>query len=194
MNKIGWQNTNGLESKSYICSFCGNPLASTVGWKGTVGDLQAFILICHHCTRPTFMDFDGEQIPNVKFGGDVQDISDSLVLQIYDEARKVMSVGGHTAAVLCCRKLLMHIAVDKGADKGKNFVYYVEYLSGKNYVPPDAKDWVDLIRKSGNEATHEIVIKGREDAEDIISFVEMILKLVYEFPAKVKRKSTPITS
>ena len=99
-----------------------------------------------------------------------------------------MSVSSHTAAVLCCRKLLMNIAVSKGAKEGLQFIKYVEFLSDNHYVPPDAKDWVDHIRKKGNEATHEIAIMKREDAEEIISFVEMILRLVYEFPARVKKK------
>jgi hypothetical protein len=53
------------------------------------------------------------------------------------------------------------------------------------YVPPDGKGWVDHIRKKGNEATHEIALMTAADAEELISFVEMLLKFVYEFPARV---------
>jgi len=73
-----------------------------------------------------------------------------------------MKQNAFTATVLCCRKLLMHIGVEKGAEKGKNFIEYVEFLSSKNYIPPDGKEWVDHIRKKGNEANHEIVIMGAE--------------------------------
>lgn len=89
--------------------------------------------------------------------------------------------------MLCCRKLLMHIAVGKGADEGRNFVEYVEYLSSKGYVPPDAKNWVDHIRTKGNEANHQIVIMSEEAARDLMAFAEMLLKLVYEFPAASKK-------
>jgi hypothetical protein len=85
----------------------------------------------------------------------------------------------------------MHIAVAKGADEGKKFIEYVEYLSAKGYVPPDAKSWVDHIRTKGNEANHEIVIMSEEAAKDLIAFVEMLLKLVYEFPAASKKYSQP---
>jgi hypothetical protein len=81
----------------------------------------------------------------------------------------------------------MHIAVAKGDKPGKNFIEYVEYLSTKGYVPPDAKTWVDHIRTKGNEANHEIVIMSEEEAKDLISFAEMLLKLVYEFPASSKK-------
>ncbi|MCA0423195.1 MAG: DUF4145 domain-containing protein, partial [Proteobacteria bacterium] len=77
--------------------------------------------------------------------------------------------------------------VSKGADAGKNFVEYVEYLASKGYVPPDAKDWVDHIRTKGNEANHEIVVMSQEEAKDLLSFVEMLLKLVFEFPAASKK-------
>jgi len=47
---------------------------------------------------------------------------------------------------------------------------------------------VDHIREKGNEATHEILLMSREDAEDLIEFTEMLLRVVYEFPAKVKSR------
>lgn len=122
-------------------------------------------------------------------GAVVTDISEASVEQLYEEARRATASGCYTAAVLCCRKLLMHIAVAKDAPTGGNFVSYVEYLSEKHYVPPDAKDWVDHIRKRGNEANHEINMMKEPDAAELIAFVEMLLKLVYEFPAAMKKKT-----
>jgi hypothetical protein len=52
-------------------------------------------------------------------------------------------------------------------------------------VPPNGKGWVDHIRKKGNEATHEIVLMKKDDALELISFAEMLLKFIYEFPAQV---------
>ena len=85
----------------------------------------------------------------------------------------------------------MHIAVAKGAQAGESFLSYVQYLADKNYVPPDARPWVDHIRAKGNEANHQIAIMKREDAEELIAFCEMLLKIIYEFPAAVKRRTTP---
>ena len=79
----------------------------------------------------------------------------------------------------------MNIAVSQGATPGLKFIEYVEYLSQNGYVPPKGKGWVDHIRKKGNEATHEIALMTKEDANDLISFSEMLLKFIYEFPAKI---------
>jgi len=80
----------------------------------------------------------------------------------------------------------MNIAVDKDASTGKSFMEYVDYLATHHYVPPGGEEWVGHIRDKGNEATHEIRLMSKEDAETLIEFTEMLLKFVYEFPAKVK--------
>jgi hypothetical protein len=83
---------------------------------------------CHKCLRPTYFDSSGEQIPGAVFGGPVKEVTDRSVLDLYEEARKTTGANAFTATVLCCRKLLMHIAVSKGADEGKSFAHYVYYL------------------------------------------------------------------
>jgi hypothetical protein len=87
----------------------------------------------------------------------------------------------------------MHIAVEKGASTGKSFLEYVEFLAQQNYVPPNGKGWVDYIRKKGNEANHEIKVMSSEDAADLITFLEMLLKFIYEFPAKVQPPPAPVS-
>jgi Domain of unknown function (DUF4145) len=81
--------------------------------------------------------------------------------------------------------MLMNIAVQQGADEGLKFIEYVTYLSDKGYVPPDGKHWVDHIRKKGNEATHEIAVMGEKEARELLAFIEMLLRFVYEFPKMV---------
>jgi len=124
-------------------------------------------------------------------GAAVDDISDVDVAALYEEARNAFAANSYTAAVLACRKLLMHIAVAKGAKPDGSFVSYVQYLSDHHYVPPDARAWVDHIRNKGNEANHEIVMMSRADAEELISFVAMLLKIIFEFPAAVQRRTQP---
>lgn len=110
------------------------------------------------------------------------------VEELYLQARNCMSVNAYTAAVLCCRKLLMNIAVSKGAKEGENFFKYIEYLSSSGYIPPDGKAWVDQIRLKGNEATHQIAIMEKDDAETLLDFSGMLLKFIYEFPQMIKVK------
>ena len=81
----------------------------------------------------------------------------------------------------------MNLAVGKNAKVGETFAYYVSYLADEGYVPPDGKDWVDHIRRKGNEANHEIVSMSRDDAKDLIIFIEMLLKFMYEFPNMIPK-------
>ena len=152
--KISWERVDNLDSKTYVCAHRGKPLASEKGIRGTTikpvlgtgAHGRAFIYICHNCTRPTFFEHTDEQILGIPYG-EVNGITDRSVEHLYNEVRQASTSNCHTAAVLCCRKLLMHIVVSKGAETNKSFADYVDYLSDKNYVPPDAKDWVDHIRK-----------------------------------------------
>jgi hypothetical protein len=192
---LAWQNIQTLNSRSYKCGYCGNPLASDKAYYAYDPNVSttpiAFIYLCHHCFQPTFFDPNGKQTPGVVHGDDVSDVDDSSVKDLYDEARRCTGAGAFTAAVLACRKLLMHIAVSTGAEEGKQFIYYVQYLSDNNYIPPGAKGWVDHIRAKGNEANHQIVIMREDNAKDLLAFIEMLLKIIYEFPANIRRKTTP---
>jgi hypothetical protein len=112
----------------------------------------------------------------------------SDVEAMYEEARACTGANAHTAAVLICRKLLMHIAVAEGAKPGLSFRDYVDYLAANNYLPPRGRDWVDHVRDKGNEANHEIVKMKKEDAQTLIGFLQMLLIFLYEFPSQVAPK------
>jgi hypothetical protein len=152
---------------------------------------NGYIFICHFCHSPTFFDAKSKQTPGASYGNAVSHIPDSTVEALYDESRDCMKVSAYTAAILCCRKLLMNIAVSRGAQQNLKFIDYVNYLSDQGYVPPNGKAWVDHIRSKGNEATHEIKIMNKDDAEDLIGFSEMLLKFIFEFPGKIAAKTPP---
>ena len=84
----------------------------------------------------------------------------------------------------------MHIAVEKGADKNQKFIDYVDYLSDAGYVPPDGKGWVDYIRLKGNEANHEIVLISKEESLQLLTFVELLLRFIFEMPTGIMPAST----
>jgi hypothetical protein len=111
-----------------------------------------------------------------------------VVASLYDEARNVLAANAPTSATLALRKLLMHIAVEKGAPVGQTFQQYVTYFETQHLVPVGAKDWIDHIRQKGNEANHEIVTISGPDAEELLIFSEMLLKLTYEFPNRLPKK------
>lgn len=84
----------------------------------------------------------------------------------------------------------MNIAVNLGATEGLSFVQYVNYFKDNHHIPPSAAGWVDHVRKVGNEANHQVVKTDREEAERLIAFLGMLLKLIYEYPASIPPLST----
>jgi hypothetical protein len=184
-----WADSSKLDSRKYVCGHCDNPISSEDGYvaKDSRGNIVRYIYICHYCELPTFFNYNDDKIPGSSFGKSVGFLPE-VVESLYDEARNCTQVSAYTASVLCSRKLLMNIAVSKGAKEGLKFVQYIDYLADKNYLPPGGREWVDHIRKTGNEATHEIKVKGQDDAEELIKFMEMLLKFIYEFPGSMKKK------
>ena len=176
-----WRKLETLSAMKYICSFCDQNVGSDKGYGNNNSSLR--IYLCPLCDHPTY--FEGNtQIPSPAFGQAIQHLPADIEA-LYNEARKCTSAGAFTATVLACRKLLMHIAVEKGAEENKSFAYYVGYLAKKHCVPPGSEIWVERIRAKGNEANHEIVLMSQQDAEDLINFLEMLLKFMYEFPGKL---------
>jgi uncharacterized protein DUF4145 len=181
-----WNNIQSTAARPYQCPYCGKEIASEKAFSSGHGD---WIHVCPLCTNPTYFTYEGDQFPDVSPGEDVAHVPPD-VDALYREARDAIGAGAYTGAVLLARKLLMNIGVAQGAKEGESFVAYVEYLADKGFVPPNGRGWVDHIRTKGNEANHEIVVMARTDAEELISFIEMLLKFIYEFPSRVPQTGT----
>jgi hypothetical protein len=185
-----WNKPATLLSGRFTCGFCGWSVASTSGYETSFpappkNELHR-IYLCPNCTKPTY--FDGQsQVPGVAPGSGVAHLPGDIKA-LYRETRQAIAAGCPTASVLASRKLLMHVAVSKGATENISFLDYVNYLAEKGYVPPDGRGWVDHIRAKGNEANHEIVLMSSDDASELVTFAEMLLKFIYEFPKRVPPK------
>lgn len=196
-----WKNLQNIRQIRYVCGYCGTDTTPAYSWLSDPYSedrtYQGYVAICTNCNQPSFLDVDISRndfrarsvTPSSKIGKEIDGLPED-VLKLYDEARKCSSSGAYTAAVLTCRKILMHVAVEKGAASNKSFFEYVQFLAEKNYIPVDGHDWVDFIRIKSNEANHEIQVMNFEDAEDLITFTEMLLRLVYEFKNRLTRKTT----
>lgn len=184
-----WRQPQNIPNTSFICGYCDTKVSSIKGYKlgenseGSGSQIGA-IYICPNCGGPSFFAPQNKRYPLPALGNSVQHVPDALNT-LYNEARRCTSQNCYTAAVLLCRKMLMNIAVEQGAAEGLKFIEYVSYLSDKGYVPPNGKHWVDHIRKKGNEATHEIALMGESEAKDLLGFLEMLLRFIYEFPKMV---------
>ena len=178
-----WQNIGTISNRSYTCGYCDKLVGPNEAYY-TPRALKT-IYICPNCDRPTFFDLVGKQTPSPLLGRSVNGITDTGVAGLYNEIRNCTGVGAYTSAVMSCRKILMHVAVEKGADQNLSFVSYVDYLVTNGWVPPGSKQWIDPIRQKGNEANHEISLMDELASKQIVHFTEMLLRFVYELPAMV---------
>ncbi len=184
--EYSWTSATGIEPQQYECGHCGNVVGPNRGYEGkhpSSGVTVGRIYICSFCSLPTYIS-GPLQVPGSAFGRVVEHL-ETDIQGLFDEARNCMSVSSFTSAVLACRKVLMHVSADLGAKEGQTFLQYVNFLETNGHIPPRSKGWVDHIRKKGNEANHEIRLSTREEAELLISFVEMLLRITYEFPGQV---------
>lgn len=190
-----WANPSTIAPKTFVCGYCGSTVSSEKGFAihhvGNVNSQNGGVYICPSCQSPTFFPPGGAgQVPGSSFGNKVQYVPADLD-KLYTEARDCVANGDYTASVLICRKMLMNIAVGLKAKEGLSFVDYVDYISDNGYVPPNGKQWVDHIRKKGNEANHKIVLMSEKDAKELIVFIEMLLKFIFEFPNLIPPAPAP---
>lgn len=178
---LQWAGTKEIKPFTYTCGYCGYNTTMNRGYSSEKGG--GYIVLCGGCNRPTFFEAS-DQTPKPRLGNDVDHLPEMLD-KLYLEARDCTQVGAFTACVLICRKILMHMAVQEGAKENLKFIEYVEYLDKNKYIPPKSRAWVDHIRNKGNEANHEIVLMDKTQAMELLSFTEMLLKFVYEFPARI---------
>lgn len=174
-----WHGLNNINSRTYICGFCGDKINTKEGYFSSNGN--AYIYICSGCKQPTFFDFEDKQFPAPLYGKDIKNLPEDIK-KIYLEIRDSIKNNCFTGAILLGRKLIMHIAIDKaGAKPGKKFVEYINAIVKSDYLPLKASILLDTVRKSGNQKNHEIILGWKDEAEKILKFIELILTFIYEY-------------
>ena len=195
MRDNSWTVPNGTDERvqSFKCPYCNKEVA---GKKHNViqSEFNApvnhiddiyYILECPNCHRPTIYYVPtGNTYPNGRALRSVSSLPNNIE-NIYNEVRSCISAECYTSAVILARTAIMHISVEQGADKNKSLVYYVEYLSDNDFIPPNGKLWVDEIRKMANKSVHDLELWKKEDAYKIGKFLMYLLIFIYELPAQV---------
>lgn len=64
----------------------------------------------------------------------------------------------------------------------------IDALAAKNLLTPDLKDWAHEVRLGGNDAAHDEDPFSHEEAEELLSFVELYLTYVYALPGRLKSR------
>ncbi|MEC1648738.1 DUF4145 domain-containing protein [Bacillus halotolerans] len=194
-----WIDTDDAGSLKFECSNCNNKVAAKDAYYNRFDNFTYFvdaavIAICPYCDFSTLLIKDisknnevKQQIPAPRIGSKVPNLP-SDIDAIYNEIQICISNNAFTAGVILARKLLMNVAVSQGAKENESFYYYVKFLDEENYIPKNSKGWVDIIRGKGNDATHKIPSIDKSDAYSILEFTSMLLRLLYEFPAKLNQE------
>lgn len=182
-----WLDTSDPFKTNYLCGYCGVRTAPNGSYRCVLETYQKIgeILICTNCNMPTFFNEQDIQVPGPLLGENVSYLPEELD-KVYTEIKGCISNGSNTAAILLCRKMLMNIAVREGAKEGESFAKYVKYLEDEGFITNKMKPWVDSIRKIGNVATHEIPDITKEEGLNVLRFLTMLLKLIYEFPKQME--------
>lgn len=110
---MSWRNLEPVGPAKYQCGWCGNVVASVVGY--WMGKPDPRIQICPNCQSPSLFQ-KGAQIPGVSPGEDVAHLPPD-VEALYKEARNCCAASCYTAAVLICRKLLILLCHKNGSTR-----------------------------------------------------------------------------
>lgn len=175
-----------LPSVRITCGWCDSVISPNKGYfvkrdSSYSSTEVGYIYICPNCNQIILYNiYQDEVFPLGKFGKNINKLPEQ-VSAIYNEIRECYSIGAFTSIGLLGRKLLMHVAVQEGAEEDKAFWYYVNYLNDNGYVPKKSKHLLEFLRSQGNDANHFVQILQKEEAEKIISFIELILTFIYEY-------------
>ncbi|MFC6080966.1 DUF4145 domain-containing protein [Sphaerisporangium aureirubrum] len=183
---------NRTDSEAYaemICGNCGRVVVAAVIAKApvtySVEIPHVQWLRCPTCHLGTIIN--GQVAWPSAASGSVVDGLPQEVHAAYEEARRTAGISAFTSSELMCRKILMHVAVDKGEPAGKAFAHYLSALETMGYITPAMKTWVDMIRQHGNIATHEIPAADQDRALMTLEFTEQMLRIIYEMEHRAKK-------
>ncbi len=187
-NKEQWYSIGNQRSKSFICWNCNKQVASEKAYftYDVGGYCSSFIYICPHCNAPNIYDDEKRPIMQPLPGKEITKLPENLE-KIYYEIRKCMQSGCFNGAIMLMRKLIMHIAIEEGDKDGKTFEQYIDFLCSTGIVPKKSRNKADSIRKLGNSANHEIENRTQEEAQNCFEFIELLLRVNYEFNDEVKK-------
>lgn len=171
------------------CTHCESTVMAAVASLAPDGEDTEW-LRCAGCNRPAIVD-RGRLIPAAKPLKVPKGLPEEME-PLWDEARTCLQNGANTGAVMLCRKLLFHVAVDKGLPDKKangwapNFYECVQHLEDEGYFTPNMRRWVDRVKDVGNEQNHELKPIEPAVALDVATFAQQLLVLAYEMDSMLE--------
>ena len=145
--QIRYNNSHSIPSHPITCGYCGQNIAPHIGYclyADTINGKKdmGYVYQCPLCKNPIIFFIDTkETIPGAPYGREIKNLPDNIQT-LYNECRTCYANQCYTSAQMIARTLLMHIAVEQGAEEGLPFARYVTYLDEKGYIlcVPSTKD------------------------------------------------------
>jgi hypothetical protein len=111
------------------------------------------------------------------------------ISKILLEAKITYSAQCYRASAVMSRRTLEAITVEKGEVNGR-LAERIENLKAKGILDKNLADWSTEIRLIGNTGAHFDPISdvAKEDAKQIILFIEELIKYVYIMPAEIAKR------
>jgi hypothetical protein len=143
---------------------------------------NTYWLRCPVCSEGSVKTKDGRVSPTASPARHIQGIPTD-VSDAWKEAGLSYAAGAYTASEMLCRKILMHVAVERTDSKaGKNFTEYVDDLENAGLLTAGLKPVVDLVRQRGNTANHDLASSTQDEAVQTMKITEHLLRGIYELP------------
>jgi len=100
------------------------------------------------------------------------------------------------AAALMARSALQ-VALRQNGAIGNNLNQEINDLASKGILPPIIEQWSHELRELGNESAHptpETPATNSKDAQDIVSFLDFLMKYLYDLPYEIENYKKRKTS
>lgn len=102
----------------------------------------------------------------------------------HEEARRCLQAKCYTAAAIMARRLVEGICDDQGY-KSRDLYGSLRKMRDAGVIDGRLYEWADAGRQVGNEGAHASGVSvKRDDAEEVLNFVEGLLDYLYVFQAR----------
>jgi hypothetical protein len=114
----------------------------------------------------------------------------------YQQAVDALRSGNPDASGAMSRKVV-DVSTQKllaaDAKKFNTIKQRIDALAERNALTPELKDWAHVVRLEGNDASHDEDPYTHEEADELLSFVEVYLTYVYMLPGKLAARREQAT-
>lgn len=98
----------------------------------------------------------------------------------FAEAQRCMRARSYNASAIMARRVVENIRKEQGYKKGKLFVA-LKSMKDDGVIDARLYEWADTAREVGNEGAHDTTSVSREDAKEVLLFVEALVDYLYVF-------------